>query len=619
MNVMKSRILKTLVGMSLAALAFVAQATAPPAPGQDWSPSLTAERLQQLQYKRALIAPARQARLNRQRAARGDMTMIAARNAPYGVVIAGSRSIPVLTGTYANTASNPYPVANLQQELFDGPWPTGTMTEIYLEMSYGQLTVDGTVFDWVANAENDTHYEGPVGCNGLCGTSKVGEFLTEVLDQVDGAIDFSQYDNDGPDDIPNSGDDDGFVDFVAFVHPEAGGECGNNNVWSHRWIYSGWTGSEYVTDDNIQGTTTKIRIDDYVIQPAFACDGTTMIEIGVFAHEFGHAFGLPDLYDTDTSNGSSAGIGNWGLMASGSWGGDNNSPERPSHMGAWSKEYLGWVNPTTVTADQMGAAIANAAQNSAAFKLSIDANRYYLIENRQKTGFDDSLRSGGLAIWKINDAVINGGMTSNTVNADENNQGVEMVEADGNNSLDNNVRSQAGDVFTVAGSDFDNSASPASIGNNAACDISAPASTMTADLLVSTGTCNGVVPVTPTLTLSLNPSTRLDLGDTAVLSASLRDATNNPISGETVSFASADTSLATVSPASAVTNAAGVAQATVRGEIESGFHSVDVSVTAPGASEQIRVKVPTFGGLHWSAVLCAAVLFGWALRRRLFA
>ncbi len=615
MNIMKGRILKTFLGMSLAAAAVVTHATAPPAPGQDWSPALTGERLQQLQFKRALIAPARQARLNRQRAASGEINMAAALSAPYGVAVAGSRSIPVLTATYANTPSNPYPVANLQQELFDGPWPTGTMKDAYLEMSYGQLTVDGTVSNWVGTAQSDTYYEGPAGCNGSCSSAKIGEFLKEVLDQVDGTIDFGQYDNDGPDGLPNSGDDDGFVDFVAFVHPEAGGECGNNNIWSHRWIYSGWTGSEYVTDDNIQGTTTKIRIDDYVIQPALSCDGTTMIEIGVFAHEFGHAFGLPDLYDTNPNNGSSAGIGNWGLMASGSYGGDNTTPERPSHMSAWSKEFLGWINPTTVTADQMGTAIANAEQNSVAFKLSIDANRYYLIENRQQLGFDDSLKSGGLAIWTINDSVINAGMTNNSVNADENNQGVELVEADGNNSLDNNVRSEPGDLFTVADSDFDNSTTPASIGTNAVCDISAPASTMTADLLVSTGSCHdGAV----MLTLSLNPNTRLGRNETAVLTATLRDTANNPISGETVSFASADTSLATVLPASAVTNGGGVAQTTVTGRTRI-FNSTDISVTAPGASEQITVKVPIFGGLHWSVVVFAAVLFGWALRRRLFA
>ena len=139
------------------------------------------------------------------------------------------------------------------------------MRELYLEMSYGQLSVTGTVFDWVAMKQDDTYYEGPANCNGICQNARLAEFLKEVLDQVDAKIDFGQYDNDGPDGAPNSGDDDGFVDFVAFVHPEAGGECrlGNrNNVWSHRWFYSGWTGRDYVTNDAIHGTTARIRVDD---------------------------------------------------------------------------------------------------------------------------------------------------------------------------------------------------------------------------------------------------------------------------------------------------------------------------------------------------------------------
>ena len=63
-----------------------------------------------------------------------------------------------------------------------------------------------------------------------------------------------------------------------------------------------------------------------------------MIHIGVFAHEFGHAFGLPDLYDTDSRpTASRRESATWCLMASGSWGGDNRSPELPSHMSAWAK------------------------------------------------------------------------------------------------------------------------------------------------------------------------------------------------------------------------------------------------------------------------------------------
>ena len=128
----------------------------------------------------------------------------------------------------------------------------------------------------------------------------------------DAAVNFGQYDNDGPDGLPNSGDDDGFVDFVAFVHPERGAECGTNgNIWSHRFSLSGWLAAYgegtglYTTNDARTGGGF-IKVDDYTIQPVLNCNNFSLIDIGVFCHEFGHAFGLPDLYDTD---GGSQGVG----------------------------------------------------------------------------------------------------------------------------------------------------------------------------------------------------------------------------------------------------------------------------------------------------------------------
>jgi M6 family metalloprotease-like protein len=352
------------------------------------------------EMQRAYIKVVERIKRNREAVQRGIMTISEAQ-LEGGTVVSGTRTIPVLTGKYANTGADPYSVSTLQQELFDGPWPTGTMKDYYHEISYNNLTVDGTVFDWFTVSNNDTYYEGPLGCNGICGSARTGEFLKELLDANDGVVDFGQYDNDGPDGVPNSGDDDGYVDFVAFVHPEIGGECGNYNIWSHRWVYRGWWGAAYTTNDSAAGGG-MIRVDDYVIQPALGCSGG-MIEIGVFCHEFGHAFGLPDLYDTD---GSSSGLGNWALMASGSWGGNNASPETPSHMSAWSKIQLGWITPTVPKTDVSDEAIVEVENNPQAFKLWTDGspvNEYFLVENRQRTGFDSSLRECGLLIYHVDD------------------------------------------------------------------------------------------------------------------------------------------------------------------------------------------------------------------------
>jgi M6 family metalloprotease-like protein len=284
------------------------------------------------------------------------------------MAVTGTVAVPVFCSKYANTGADPYAPSVLDTKLFTGPFAPQTLTQYYSEISYGDITMTGTVYGWHQLSQNDTYYEGPAGCYGLCGSGNTGQFLTETLNAWDGSVDFGQYDNDGPDGTPNSGDDDGFVDFVAFVQPEAGAECGNNNIWSHRWVIAGWTGSAWTSNDPAAGGGF-IKANDYVMQPALNCGGLTVIDIGVFCHEFGHAFGLPDLYDTD---GGSAGVGHWGLMGSGSW----NSVTQPAHMCAWAKNELGWTNIVEMGTNLAPYSIANVEQNRPIYRANIMNERW---------------------------------------------------------------------------------------------------------------------------------------------------------------------------------------------------------------------------------------------------
>ncbi len=590
--------------------ATVAYSVPPPKPGVKW-PKGALERLQTFKYNRSYLQMVRRIQRNRAAVQRGEITMAAARAAG-GTLVSGTKSIPVLPIKFNNTGADPYAAGNLQRELFDGPWPTGTMTDYYREISYGQFAVTGTVFPWKKVSRDDTFYEGGAGCNGVCNDSKVGDFLKEALDLQDAAVDFSQYDNDGPDGIPNSGDDDGYVDFVAFVHAESGGECGNENIWSHRSFYSGWTGSEYTTNDPKAGGGF-IKIDDYVIMPGFACDGTTMIEIGVFSHEFGHAFGLPDLYDTDPSNGNSEGVGHWCLMASGSWGGDGNSPETPSHMCAWAKAFLGWITPTEVTTDLIPATIPNIEENPIAFKLPISSTQYHLISNRQKKGFDAKLPGAGLLIWHINETVINSGLSNNRVNADEDNKGVDLEEADCRNDLDHALnRADGGDPYpgTTNNRYFDNFTCPSSSASIAVCNIGDSAISMTASLFVSVGKC----PSRPEIALSLQPAERLKYHDTAIVTA--RVTLNGvPQADKTVIFKSANSDLASIlPPTSVITDSVGEAKVNVRGE--SYFtNTTTVTGEVDGTTKGIIVSVPDVPILGLVFLVIGMILTGLARRR----
>ncbi|MCF7796603.1 MAG: M6 family metalloprotease domain-containing protein, partial [Candidatus Marinimicrobia bacterium] len=343
-------------------------------------------------------------------------------------------SFPVIVGNYADAGDPAYPIQNLQQELFDGPWPTITMREHYLEMSYNQFHLSGDVYGWYPVSQGHAYYEGsqtePFD-NGFTGPpGGVGAFLQETLIQADTTVDFSQYDNDGPDGIANSGDDDGFVDACFFVHSGRGGEGGGPYIWSHRYRYSAWWGSAFTTNDS-SANGGMIRVNDYIMQPALSTSGG-MIEIGVFSHEFGHAIGLPDLYDTDYS---SDGIGRWGLMGGGSW----NTPTEPAHLSAWSKEVLGWVTPVLIEENINYMEIPNVVENPYVLKLwrfgqpdpwtswwgpGLDVGReYYLVENRQRIGSDVHLVGTGLLIWHVDN--------TQSTNSNDSHRMVDMAAADG--------------------------------------------------------------------------------------------------------------------------------------------------------------------------------------------
>jgi M6 family metalloprotease-like protein len=264
--------------------------------------------------------------------------------APSETALTGTMRIPVIGGLYTDYVGHTLQsLTLLQVELFDGPWATGTMAQYFQEASRGLFDVTGDVYGWVELANDEDYYVVPPSGGTMVGYSRTNEFIEEAVAGVDVEVDFGQYDNDGPDGLPNSGDDDGYVDALVLVHPAMGAECTSNfyHMWSHSYQYSLWDGvpgGALATDDPAAGGGF-ILIDDYIMAPTVSCD-TGLIEIGVFCHELGHTIGLPDLYDDY----GSYGIGYWGLMGSGNW----NTPESPAHPCGWSKEQLGWVDVTEV-------------------------------------------------------------------------------------------------------------------------------------------------------------------------------------------------------------------------------------------------------------------------------
>ncbi|HKI94457.1 MAG TPA: M6 family metalloprotease domain-containing protein [Gemmatimonadales bacterium] len=344
---------------------------------------------------------------------------------PAGGILHGDLNVPAFLILYANTDSTTLTSAvswsTIVKRLYGTQIaPPYSVTSYYRELSHDSLRVNGTVYPWKRVPGADTLYEGPAGCDGLCSVSGVPRLIEDIVAAEDANVNFGQFDNDGPDGIPNSGDDDGYVDALVLLDPEVGSECQlvtpgvSNNIWAHRYTYSGWTGHDLQTNDPAaNGGYIKIR--DYIIQGAQGGDnGCTPNQpqaMGVVAHETGHLFGLPDLYDTGPQG--TSGIGRWGLMASGG----ERTPTRPAYMSAWSRATLGWVTEVPITRDT-SVVLSPAELSDTALVLPIaNTNEYFLLENRQQLGSDVYLYAPGLLVWHVDSVLMRQREPANIVNA----------------------------------------------------------------------------------------------------------------------------------------------------------------------------------------------------------
>ncbi len=227
--------------------------------------------------------------------------------------------------------------------------------DFYQKQSNGRFLAKGDVSDWVTVPYNESRYgnndhETSGYWNYVKDTAQAwydaqkqaGKSDAEIADylkQFD-KVDRYDYDGDG-----NFNEPDGYIDHFQAIHAgvgeEAGGGAqGDDAIWSHRWYafsnLAGKAGPDFNMLGGVPIGNTGMWIGDYTTEPENG-------GLGVFAHEFGHDLGLPDLYDTA---GGDNGTGFWTLMSAGSWlnHGKDSIGTTPGYMGAWEKLQLGWLD-----------------------------------------------------------------------------------------------------------------------------------------------------------------------------------------------------------------------------------------------------------------------------------
>ncbi len=300
-----------------------------------------------------------------------------------------------------------------------GTYATGSLRDYYRQVSYSKLDTTGTIsgsgvtVGWYRAPHPKSYYT-----NNNYGfgahPQNAQQLVEDVVALANASVNFADFDN----------DHDGIVDGLIVLCAGTGAEqTGNkNDIWSHAWSITP------VTYDDV-------KVSGYFMGPE---DG----KIGVMCHELGHSLmGWPDLYDTDYS---SRGTGNWDLMAGGSW---NNGGNTPAHPTAYCKMKAGWVTPTVMFNQAGTVTIKPYETTSQVIKLPVNdaaSKEYFLLSNRNKTGFDAYLPGSGLIIEHVDE--------NKTNNTDENHYLVDIEQCDGARHLNTNANSgDAGDPFPQAG------------------------------------------------------------------------------------------------------------------------------------------------------------------------
>jgi immune inhibitor A len=252
--------------------------------------------------------------------------------------------------------------AHYTNMLFNSAPDAVSMRNFYIEQSSNRYTVNGDVTEWVQVPANEAYY-GSNYCGGIvCARTwlfvrdaanawyaaqiAAGKTKAEINGYLAQFDVWDRYDSNGN---GNFNEPDHYIDHFQIVHAgegeeTGGGAQGTDAIWSHRWyaFYNniGATGPEGAKLGGIRIGDSDYWIGDYTVEPENG-------GVGVFAHEFGHDLGLPDLYDTSgNTGGAENSTGFWTLYSSGSYGSsgiaDDGIGSKPIPMSAYEKIFLGW-------------------------------------------------------------------------------------------------------------------------------------------------------------------------------------------------------------------------------------------------------------------------------------
>lgn len=304
----------------------------------------------------------------------------------------------------------------------------GSVRDYFLAQSNGQFELDFDVVGPVTMSKNYGYY----GNDGAYQKDeKVYEMIKEACDGIKDQVNLKNYDWDG----------DGEADQVFFLYAGLGQASGGSagTIWPHESELRYWPCGV------LSYPTGKIN--------TYACANELQPEtqgssryisagIGTICHEFSHCLGFADMYDT--TGGGGYGMSVFDVMDQGSYNGNGFVP---CNYTAFERIYAGWVEPIELIDPATVKDMKSVSDYGRPFIMYNykNTNEYFLLENRQNTGWDKGLYgSNGLLIVHVN--YVPSRWANNSVNSSaEKIQCCTVVNADG--SRENTQYSLQGDLY----------------------------------------------------------------------------------------------------------------------------------------------------------------------------
>jgi M6 family metalloprotease-like protein len=238
------------------------------------------------------------------------------------------------------------------------------MDSYYRENSYGLTWISVNTTDWIVNSKTITSYN----LNQWDSKDEdIERFIADTIRLADPQVDFAKY---------------------RYVFMVAAGD----RVWPFSYA------ARAPTDDGVAVERVTVQTESSTLR--------------TFAHEFGHALGLPDLYDYEIAAQPGVNleaaihVGPWCLMSRGA---------NIADMMAWSRITLGWVKQAQVRTVHVGDIVNTKisplemnTNETLVVKIAVTETRYYLVEDRQRTGFDTTIPDTGVLLSYIDERIEGG-------------------------------------------------------------------------------------------------------------------------------------------------------------------------------------------------------------------